>query len=88
MSLEILRFKPCWDSFSNCPIAKLFLVAAELKTLHASAWFHNIFSSKLYTFLSCMFCFRNTDHVMFFRKFAFCLFMYYAYIDSDVDARA
>ena len=35
-----------------------------------------------------MFCFRNTHHVMFFREFAFCLFMYYAYIDSEVDARA
>ena len=29
-----------------------------------------------------MFCFWNTDHVMFFREFAFCLFMYYAYIGT------
>ena len=33
-------------------------------------------------------CFCDTDHVMFFREFAFCLYMYYAYIDSEVDARA
>ena len=28
---------------------------------------------------SCMFCFPNLDHVMFSRKFAFCLFINYAY---------
>ena len=29
----------------------------------------------LYTFLACMFCFPNTDHVVFSREFAFCLFV-------------
>ena len=33
-----------------------------------------------YTFLPCMFCFPNSDHVMFSREFAFCLFINYAFI--------
>ena len=33
-------------------------------------------------FLACMFCFPNSDHVKFSRKFAFCLFIDYAYIDT------
>ena len=33
-----------------------------------------------YTFLPCMFCFLNSDHVMFSREFAFCLFINYAYV--------
>ena len=36
--------------------------------------------SQQYTFLPCMFCFPNSDHVMFSREFAFCLFINYAYI--------
>ena len=30
-SLEILRFKPCWDSFSNCPIAKFISCSCQTK---------------------------------------------------------
>ena len=30
----------------------------------------------------CMICFPNSDHVMFSREFAFCLFMNYAYIGT------
>ena len=30
--------------------------------------------------LACMFCFPNSDHVMFFREFVSCFFMNYAYI--------
>ena len=33
-----------------------------------------------YTFLPCMFCFLNSDHMMFSRQFAFCLFINYAYV--------
>ena len=32
-----------------------------------------------YTFLALMFCFHNSDHVMFSREFAFCLCINYAY---------
>ena len=35
-----------------------------------------------YTFLPCMVCFTNSNHVMFSRKLAFCLFINYAYIGS------
>ena len=30
----------------------------------------------------CMICFPNSDHVMFSREFAFCLFINYAYIGT------
>ena len=30
----------------------------------------------------CMICFPNSDHVMFSREFAFCLFVNYAYIGT------
>ena len=32
-----------------------------------------------------MFCFPNSDHVMFFREFAFCLFINYACIHMHVN---
>ena len=35
-----------------------------------------------YTFLACTFCFPNSDHVMFSRESAFCLFINYAYIGT------
>ena len=33
-----------------------------------------------YTFIPCMFRFPNSDHFMFSREFAFCLFINYAYV--------
>ena len=36
----------------------------------------------IYTFSACMFCFPNSNHVMFPRKFAFCLHINYAYIGT------
>ena len=37
-------------------------------------------------FLACMFCFPNSDHVMFSREFGFCLFINNLCIDIHVDA--
>ena len=34
------------------------------------------------TLLACMFCFPNSDHVKFSRKFAFCLYLNYAHIGT------